>query len=94
MRITSGLDYEECPVAAVCAGFGVRLRGCDRRSQSRIVAGSPCAKMVAAGSYSMRCSGTPVQSTKSAGVGAVALLGVVIRIANISELTPPDGSSA
>jgi hypothetical protein len=44
-------------------------------------AGSPCAKIVVAGSYSMRCSGTPVQSTSSAGVSAVALFDLLIAVA-------------
>jgi hypothetical protein len=46
-----------------------------------LVAGSPCAKIVVADSYSMRRSGTPVQSTSSAGVTAVALAGLFVALA-------------
>jgi hypothetical protein len=52
-----------------------------RSTYMTLVAGSPRAKIVAAGSYSMRCSATPVQSTRSGGVSGMTRLGLLIAVA-------------
>jgi hypothetical protein len=49
-----------------------------------LVARSPCAKIVVADSYSTRRSDTPVQSTSSAGVTVVALLGLLFALAALA----------
>jgi hypothetical protein len=46
-----------------------------------LVARSPCAKIVVADRYSIRRTGTPVQSTSSTGATLAGLVGFLVRLA-------------